>query len=116
MKNIFLAATFFAILTTVTSCKKDDPNNPNSPNAPSCQKNNWGSLAVDNYLKDPYKVYLDGAYKGTVSAYGYTEYSNLSAKTYSTKYVQASGYVFYPTEFTKSVTITKCYKTTISLQ
>ncbi len=116
MKHFFNFAMLFALLTTVSACKKEDPNNPNSPSAPACQKNNWGTLAVDNYFKDPYKVYLDGAYKGTVSAYGYTEYSSISAKTYSTKYVQASGYVFYPTEYTKSVTIAKCYKTTVSLK
>lgn len=108
IKSIFI---LFVLVSTIAiiSCKKEDTR-------PECEKNNWGSLKVDNYFADPYKVYIDDAYKGTVAAFGLETYSNVSSGTHATKYVQASGYVLYPTEYTLSVTITQCQTFTANLQ
>ncbi len=115
MNKLFTLLLTVALITTVSSCKKDDPNDPNNPNAPACVRNNTGELSVDSYMDDPYLIYVNGAYKGTVPAFGLKTYV-ISPGTYSTKYTQASGYVLYPTEFTSSVTITKCYTTTVKIQ
>ena len=97
----FVLLTFTVSTLFVISCTKEDTR-------PDCEKNNWGTLNVDNYLKSPYKVYIDGAYKGTVDAYGNVDYTSISSGTHATKYIQASGYVLYPTEYTLSVNITSC--------
>jgi hypothetical protein len=115
MKKLLTILMAVALMATVSSCKKDDPNDPNNPNAAPCVQNNTGTLKVDSYKDDPYYIYVNGAYKGTVGAYGVVSYT-LSAGTYSTKYTQKSGYILYPTEYTSSVNITKCYETTVKIQ
>lgn len=94
-------------------CSKDDDNDINSP---ACEVNNVGTLRVVCNLEDPYKVYVNNAYKGTVSAFNTGDFGNITAGTYSTRYEQESGWVFFPTEFTSSVTITQCGTTTVTLQ
>lgn len=110
-----LTVLLVSVLVLFNGCKKDDPNDPNNPNAAPCIQNNSGTLAVDNYEDDPYYVYVNGAYRGTVGAFGYSTYS-ITAGTYSTKYTQASGYILYPTEYTSSVTIVKCQTSTVKIQ
>lgn len=99
---LILIAFFFG-------CAKEDTR-------PDCEKNDWGSLKVDSYKSDPYEVYIDNAYKGTVSAYGDVTYANISSGTHATKYIQASGYILYPTEYTLSVNIPQCSTFTANLQ
>ena len=112
IKSIFI---LFVLISTITiiSCKKEETK-PDT--RPDCEKNNWGTLKVDNYFADPYKVYVDDAYKGTVAAYGLETYTNISSGTHATKYIQASGYVLYPTEYTLAATITQCQALTAKLQ
>ena len=97
------------LIAFFVSCAKEDTR-------PDCEKNNWGTLSVDSYKSDPYQVYIDNAYKGTVAAYGLVTYDKITAGTHATKYVQASGYVFTPTEYTLSVNITQCNTFTASIQ
>lgn len=104
-----LSLLFIAVIAIFTSCQKEDTR-------PDCEKNNWGSFRVDSYLDDPYNVYVDGAYKGQVSAYGDVTYDKISSGTHATKYVQASGYVITPTEYTLSVNISDCSTFTAKLQ
>lgn len=100
----------FVGLTALSSCTKD-----NDLNKPQCEQNNTGTLRVVCNLSDPYKVYVNNAYKGTVGAYTSADFGNVTAGTYSTRYEQASGYIFYPTEYTLSVTITQCNTFTANL-
>ena len=103
MKKIFLALT---IITLAFSCEVEGPD---------CEENNWGSLTVDSWLEDPYKVYIDGAYKGTVPAWGRVTYSNISSGTHATEYVQESGYLFTADTYTLSVNISDCETFTTTL-
>jgi hypothetical protein len=112
MKNMMMLA-FTACAIGFAGCNKNDDNDINSP---TCEVNNVGTLRVVCNLEDPYKVYVNNAYKGTVNAYNTADFNNITAGTYSTRYEQASGWILYPTEFTSSVTITQCGTTTVTLQ
>lgn len=116
MKNIFIATFAFLLLSNVASCKKEDSNSKtNSRSIPECERLHYGTFAVDNYRSDPYKIYLNNSLLGTVSARGYKEFPKIASKVYTAKYVQASGYILYPTEITKSIKIDECYRLTVNL-
>lgn len=108
----FLVLSLFTL--SIAACKKDEVQVVD--NRPACEKNNQGTLKVDSYLADPYKVYLNGSYAGQVDAYGLLTLNNLTAGTYATRYVQASGYVFTPREYTLSLTVPQCGTFTATLQ
>jgi len=114
MKNQFFLLSLCLALFGASSCSKDDDND-NDINIPACETNNVGTLRVDSNKEDPYKVYVNSAYKGTVGAYATADFGNIAAGTYSTRYEQASGYILYPTEYTLSVTITQCQTFTATL-
>ena len=111
MKTVKLLFFGLVVISTIAifSCKKEDTR-------PDCEKNNWGSLEVDSWLDDPYSVYIDNAYKGTVAGWGNVTYNNISSGTHATKYIQNSGYILTPTTYTLSVTITQCQTSTAKLQ
>ena len=82
---------------------------------PTCEVNNTGTLRVQSYKGDPYRVYVNNAFKGTVGAFSNQTFDDITAGTYATRYEQASGYILYPTEYTLSVTIQQCNTFTATL-
>ena len=110
MKKLVYILAVSAVTFSFSGCTKD-----NQQFTPACETNNTGTLKVVCNLEDPYKVYLNNAYKGTVGAYTSKDFGDITSGTYSTRYEQASGYVFYPTEYTASVTITRCQTKQINL-
>ena len=60
------------IVTIISSCKKEDTR-------PECEKSNTGTLIIDNWLSDPYYIFVDGNYKGIVSSYGASTLTSISA-------------------------------------
>ena len=102
MKNkiLFIALASF---TFFAACKKDNvqPNNGNGSGTTTPPPVTTGTIYFENTQSDPYKIFVDGYYKMTVSA-GQTSsgYSVQSGVTYNIKAEQASGYVFYPTVYT----------------
>ena len=109
MKKIYFFLLAFSILFSLNGCIQEDTR-------PDCEKNDWGTVEVDSYLGNPYKVYIDGLYKGRVAAYGLVEYSNVSSGARTIKLVQESGFILYPTEYTYSANITDCNTSTVTLQ
>lgn len=103
IKGTFIAPMVSALLAigTLSGCQQ------NAALRPTCEVNNTGKLRVQSYKGDPYRVYVNNAYRGTVSPFSNDEY-DLTAGTYATRYEQASGYILYPTEYTLSVTIQQC--------
>lgn len=107
MKKFVLIGLILSVISLV-SCNKET--------GPDCEVNNWGYLTVDSYFDDPYDVYIDGAYKGTVSAFGVVTYGNISSGTHATEYRQASGFLFTPDVYTLSINISDCNTETVTLQ
>lgn len=69
MKKLLFLLT---IVTIISSCKKEDTR-------PECEKSNTGTLIIDNWLSDPYYIFVDGNYKGIVSSYGASTLTSISA-------------------------------------
>lgn len=69
MKKLLFLLT---IVTLISSCKKEDTR-------PECEKSNTGTLIIDNWLSDPYYIFVDGNYKGIVSSYGASTLTSISA-------------------------------------
>jgi hypothetical protein len=108
-KSLLMLSMAGAILMGTQGCVKSNALSP------ACEINNTGTLKVVCNKSDPYKVYLNNAYKGTVGSYTSKDFGNISAGTYATRYEQASGYLLYPTEYTLSVTIPQCNTFTATL-
>ncbi|MEY4522056.1 MAG: hypothetical protein RIT10_1241 [Bacteroidota bacterium] len=69
MKKLLFLLT---IVTLISSCKKEDTR-------PECEKSNTGTLIIDNWVSDPYYIFVDGIFKGVVSSYGETTFTSLTA-------------------------------------
>lgn len=96
MKTKILLSFFLCAFLMMAGCKKDNqqPNNGNG----SGTAVTTGTIYFKNTQSDPYKIYVDGYYKMTVSA-GATSagYTVTGGVTYTLKAEQASGYILYPT-------------------
>lgn len=112
MKNYFIFL-FLSVVTIFSSCKKDDPNDPGNTNNAACVQNNTGTLKISSGKSNPYYIYADNGYLGTVAPYGNSSYT-VEAGTYSIKLEQKSGYVLYPTIYNYSVNVGRCSQTTLS--
>lgn len=69
MKKLLFLLT---IVTLISSCKKEDTR-------PECEKSNTGTLIIDNWVSDPYYIFVDGNYKGIVGSYGASTLTSLTA-------------------------------------
>lgn len=108
MKNLLYLTLF---LFTLAACKKEETPQPNQTpidNRPPCEKNNTGTFTLFSGKDDPYSVYMDGTYKGTISAYGILRIENVSVDCYYFEIIQNSGYVFYPTKIKPTICAKKC--------
>lgn len=95
-------------VAALTGCQQ------NAALRPTCEVNNTGKLRVQSYKGDPYRIYVNNAYRSTVGPFS-TQEVDLTPGTYATRYVQASGYILYPTEYTLSVTIQQCNTITANI-
>lgn len=104
MKKIIIS--ILLAVTVIAGCKKDNSGPNNGSGSGSNGTNNpppvtTGTIYFKNTQSDPYKIFVDGYYKMTVSA-GQTSSGHTvdSGVTYNIKAEQASGYIFYPTVYT----------------
>lgn len=102
-KNLLLAFTIITVMLTSIGCKKENTTPaPNGSNAGS----STATVYFKNTTSDPYKMEIDGASQGTLPAgqksNGYTITSGVG---HELKATQMSGYVFYPSVYTKNVNL-----------
>jgi hypothetical protein len=102
MKKVLI----FAIIITAIGCTKE-PVDPPTTTPQSCEVFNTGIIKVVNKQVDPYDIYLNNVYKGSVQANSTLDITT-TPNTYSFLAEQKSGYLFYPTKFTASVTSRQC--------
>lgn len=139
MRKIFILLTLSVLL--LSSCKKDrcigstvvcangghcDENTGNcvceygysgidcSIAPQPCAQNHYGTLILVNTHSDPYNVYRNGLSYSYQSSYSTTTWAQYPSQSNSWRFVQASGYVFYPTEYTASSTVSDCSTKTIA--
>lgn len=120
MKKLILLCIVMSLMTA--ACKKDD--NGDSCNCDTdhtcinnicvlkCDAENWGEIFVSNLQEDPYSFYINGAYKGQVSAYGYLLFQKQASGAVVLKAEQVSGYLFYPTIYENSLNVNDCNRLT----
>lgn len=102
-----------------SACKKDETSPGNGTTAqPGCVTNNTGVVYFKNKYADPYKLEINGTYKGNVS--GGSSTSPTASSPYTTsagsitwKATQASGYTFWPDVYNGTSTVTQCTDLTI---
>lgn len=134
MKDTFLFLVVIGIM--MTGCKKDDcqfvcqnggtlkkencsctcPTGYSGSlceidNRPSCERNKTGDIVFNSFSSNPYTCFVDGINKGT--CYGYSTLRvTISEGSHSARVLQQSGYLIYPTDQTKSLTVARCYEYT----
>jgi hypothetical protein len=96
MKKFILC---FAILL-LFGCEKED-------DSLSCEKNDTGELQIINSSNDSYDIYIDGIYERTLYENSYFKV-DLKSGFHLVKYVQADGYLLFPTEKEYTGTLVQC--------
>lgn len=102
---------------TISGCEKEkDPVYVGPPvtNQPDCEKNTYGSFTFFSGKSNPYLIYINGVFKGTIGSFGSLKIEYVNTDCYSVKVEQASGYVLYPTILTGTHCIKNCTNTEIS--
>lgn len=136
MKKIFL---IFILAVSFSACKKSCPGgcgtnglcNENTGKCdcknnytgehcetaplPPCELNHYGNYNAYNNNIDPYFLYVNGTLKATVPGYTYLSVTNTASGYYSMHWVQASGYLIYPTVYDNSVTVYDCNTTSCTI-
>lgn len=98
MKRTVLFLSLLLMFITF-SCKKDN-------STISGGDSTKGKLTLISTTSDPYSIYIDGNYQCVIQ--GKNEKSfDLEEGVHTYRYYQQSGYIFYPTDETVSVKITK---------
>lgn len=101
----------FCLLMAVAvlpSCKKGEdnttvtPTGTNNNNPPAVTT---GTIQFVNNSVNPYRIYINGDLKTTLSGGAYITYT-VSLGTYSCRVLQTAGYVLYPTDQTYTCSIT----------
>lgn len=104
MKKLLFLTSVCSILL-ITSCDT----------RPECEKQNVGSIKVDNYIFSDYDIYIDNAYKGSVDSFGDITFDNITAGTYATEYVRTSG-TDGAAVYTLSVNVQSCETFTVKIE
>lgn len=97
VKYLLAAAVLFA-----TACSKDETKTPD-PVDP-CPN---GTIRFTNTSSNPYKIYIDGEFRTTLSGNHHIDYE-VKKGSHDLRALQASGYVLYPTEKTVTISIGGC--------
>lgn len=103
MKHFF----FLVLLALVTiSCSKESDNDlKKSP----CEVNRTATLTVANSHDNPYYVYINNTYSGTLNGNGITSSFDIPEGNGLVLYAeQASGYLLFPTTHTTKMNIVRC--------
>lgn len=75
---------------------------------PDCYYDNTATLKITNKEDDPYTIYINGVSKGKLAS-GKTASFTIKANTsYTLKAVQASGYMFWATEYSSTKSVSCC--------
>lgn len=102
MKRLLLGV--FLLSAVLSGCKKESESD--------CAKNHTVQITVYNNESDPYNLFVWNDYHGVVKAGG-----SITVDVYPgqvpVKLVQASGYLFYATEYTWSQSLNECEKINI---
>jgi len=105
MKTKLLGVVLFAL--SVIGCQDDSVLSPKEP----CERDQTGTLKVNNTSSNPYDIYIDGEYVKRVP--GKSNVGEIPIKQGSRKLraIQVSGYILYPTEVTADGTVATCKET-----
>jgi len=97
------------------ACSKDDDGGGGgggggggNSNLPPCQVNRWGEIRFRNVSANPYDVWANNSFMGTISGNSLSGYFTLNEGSYSFRALQKSGYAFFPTERTTSAFVSPC--------
>jgi len=103
--------TIFAIAAVLFSgCSKDDEEN----NQTDCEKNQTGTIQFINSKTNPYKVTVNLLYVVTLQP-NQQSTQIFSVGSQSIQFEQVSGYVLYPSIYTKSIWLDACAAETVLL-
>lgn len=101
-KVIKVAVLLLSFAFVLNSCTKDNDSGPNT-----------GTLIIYNNSDNPYKLYVNGTFLKNQNGN-----SNVTLKKnpgiYTIRAVQISGYVLYPTDVSRSVSVIKDDITTVT--
>lgn len=103
MKKIIIFS--FALLTL--ACSKEEVK-------PDCQTKSFGYIKFLNSNSDPYNCYIDNIYNGIIPASSSNTFQ-VNSGSIVFKLEQKSGYIFVPTVYSNSTTISNCNTTNIML-
>lgn len=87
------------------ACKKDDPLQEED-----CQARHVGYLTITNQSSNPYDVWIDNTLVGRLGGQQFVSEMEIAAGTRSVRAKQVSGYVLYPTEVLKTISVNSCQK------
>lgn len=90
------------VLSTLFSCQKDESF------AERCYEEQIGFFTITNQSTNPYDVWIDGQLVGRLDGQKFISDYEVAAGTHSVYVKQVSGYLLFPTEITKSFTLTAC--------
>jgi hypothetical protein len=101
-KQILILTSILLLALLLPSCKKEDTR-------PDCEKNNFGTVTISNGSANPYDVYINGTFSRRVLGNTIVSKLQISAGNSRTIVaVQASGYVFTPSEYSTTANILQC--------
>lgn len=104
MNNVFESNTTTNYLTA------------NVKNTLSISISSKGNLKINNLYTNPYKLYINSVFVTNINANTYYSISNIPIGNYTIRMLQISGYLFYPTDETKTATVTCGSNTVITFQ
>lgn len=96
MKNLLLIGVM--LLLSVSSCVKDDSKNVTPSSTSTSSVNTTGTIQFVNNSSNPYKLYINGAYKTQLNGKSSITYT-VSYGSYNVRALQSSGYVLYASEY-----------------
>ena len=108
-----LAISLFLLMLASCTVKVIDPNvTPGSTSSggskPDCETQNYGWVDATNTSKNPYDLWINGAYVMQLKANSLTKDIRISRGPATIYVKQVSGYLIYATEVNWKPTITSC--------
>ena len=98
----------FVVVVFSASCEKG------TGSASDCERNHYGWVNVTCTSSNPYKIYVNNEYRGTISGKSTMEVK-VPSGSQSFYALQVSGYILYPTEVRKTFSVSDCRELTWSI-
>lgn len=92
--------------TCICNCPANYTGNNCETYSPPCSGK--GTVIIFSSKSDPYEVEIDYSYKGNVGAYGTATFNNITSGSVYVKVTQASGYIFYPSVYSGTSSLSNC--------